>query len=372
MSTKGQSVISTPSGGGSVSGLGETFSPDLFTGTGNFSVPIATPQGLNGFQPELTLGYSTGNGNSPFGLGWDIGIPGVMRKTAKGIPLYDNTDVFILSGAEDLVNIGNFSFELNGITLNATQYRPRTEGLFARILHVSDTDNNFWLVTSKDGLQSFYGTPLSRGNDPAVVHQPGDPHKVFAWKLSKTLDTFGNRIDYSYFFEHSSPSDLGKWTQSYLHKISYAHYFSGGTEKALAQVHFEYEQRPDPFSSFKQGFEVRTTLRCKHIKTFSQPLNSPLVAVQQYNFMFVDQVEQAEKPLNNSSMLHSIRVKGIDSNDEEYMPPIVFSYTNYQPGKQKIYPIGGQCQQPAPARPHFAQPHNGFVVWQRPSRHFRS
>ena len=38
-------MISLPSGGGAVSGLGETFCPDLFTGTGNFSVPIALPPG---------------------------------------------------------------------------------------------------------------------------------------------------------------------------------------------------------------------------------------------------------------------------------------------------------------------------------------
>jgi hypothetical protein len=45
-------VISVPKGGGALSGIGETFSPDLHTGTGNFSVPIALPPGRNGFQPE--------------------------------------------------------------------------------------------------------------------------------------------------------------------------------------------------------------------------------------------------------------------------------------------------------------------------------
>lgn len=39
------SVISLPSGGGAVGGLGETFAPDLFTGTGNYSVPVALPAG---------------------------------------------------------------------------------------------------------------------------------------------------------------------------------------------------------------------------------------------------------------------------------------------------------------------------------------
>jgi hypothetical protein len=45
--TKGTSAIESPQGGGAQSGLGEKFSPNLFTGTGNFSVPV----GRNGFQP---------------------------------------------------------------------------------------------------------------------------------------------------------------------------------------------------------------------------------------------------------------------------------------------------------------------------------
>ena len=65
-------VIALPSGGGALQGIGETFSPDLFTGTGNFTVPLGLPPGRNGLQPKLSLVYSTGNGNGPFGLGWDF------------------------------------------------------------------------------------------------------------------------------------------------------------------------------------------------------------------------------------------------------------------------------------------------------------
>jgi hypothetical protein len=139
--TKGTSAIVSPQCGGAQSGLGEKFSPNLFTGTGNFSVPIAVPLGRNGFQPELTLGYSSGNGNGIFGMGWALGIPRVSRKTSRGIPVYsDGQDVFILSGAEDLVPVASTtstsSVAENGqIKINATQYRPRTEGLFARITH---------------------------------------------------------------------------------------------------------------------------------------------------------------------------------------------------------------------------------------------
>src|SRR5438093_2640578 len=124
-SSPGQ-IISVPKGGGALHGLGETFSPDLHTGTGNFTVPIAIPPGRNGFQPSLNLSYSTGHGNGPFGLGWILAIPGVSRKTSKGTPVYDDSiDTFVLSGAEDLVPIDR----TNGVV----RYRPRTEGLFARI-----------------------------------------------------------------------------------------------------------------------------------------------------------------------------------------------------------------------------------------------
>src|SRR5215813_13043304 len=102
-STSPAQIITLPKGGGALHGIAEKFSPDLYTGTGNFTVPIAVPPGRNGFQPQLSLVYSTGNGNGPFGLGWSLGVPGVSVKTSKGVPRYQGGDTYILSGAEDLV-----------------------------------------------------------------------------------------------------------------------------------------------------------------------------------------------------------------------------------------------------------------------------
>jgi hypothetical protein len=101
----GAQTISLPQGGGALHGIGEKFSPDLYTGTGNFTVPIALPPGRNGFQPQLNLAYSSGNGNGPFGLGWTLNVPGVALKTSKGIPRCQGADTYILSGAEDLVAV---------------------------------------------------------------------------------------------------------------------------------------------------------------------------------------------------------------------------------------------------------------------------
>ena len=187
MGNDASQTISLPKGGGALHGIGEKFSPDLFTGTANFSVPIEVPSGRNGFQPQLTLGYSSGTGNGPFGLGWSLSVPGIARKTSRGIPRYDDTrDVFILSGAEDLVPVESGP--------GFTRYKPRTEGLFARITHHFGAGGNYWKVESKDGLISIYGATGSAAG-PTTIVDPAQTDNIFAWKLSQTIDTFGNVIE---------------------------------------------------------------------------------------------------------------------------------------------------------------------------------
>src|SRR5262249_59440511 len=116
-------------GGGASSGMGETCRPDLATGTGNRAISLQLPAGRNGLQPSLSLSYSTGNPNGPFGLGWSLPVPGVRRKTDKGIPRYDPAlDTFLLSGAEDLVPV-------SGVGTGAVRDRPRSEAGYARITH---------------------------------------------------------------------------------------------------------------------------------------------------------------------------------------------------------------------------------------------
>ena len=162
--------------------MGEKFSLDLFTGTDNFSVPLALPAGRNGLQPELTLSYSTGGGNSAFSLSWNLGVPGVMRKISKGILRYDDErDVFILSGAEDLAPLVRTELvDPGGVLGHKVQYWPRTEGLFACIEHyVYQDSSNYWQVRSKDGLLSYYGSeqlPVTVGSPaPPPTASPANP-----------------------------------------------------------------------------------------------------------------------------------------------------------------------------------------------------
>jgi hypothetical protein len=72
------------------------------------SVPLAVSPGRSGFGPQLSLSYDSGAGNGPFGFGWSLALPAITRKTDKGLPRYDDaaeSDVFLLSGVEDLVPV---------------------------------------------------------------------------------------------------------------------------------------------------------------------------------------------------------------------------------------------------------------------------
>src|SRR6188474_2260194 len=92
--------ISLPKGGGAIKGIEEKFQVNAITGTSSFSIPIPLSPSRHGFVPDIGLGYSSGGGNSPFGLGWQLSVPSITRKTEKKLPQYkdeEESDIFILS-----------------------------------------------------------------------------------------------------------------------------------------------------------------------------------------------------------------------------------------------------------------------------------
>src|SRR5215217_2929172 len=113
-------VLALPKGGGAVRSIGDTFSPDLYSGTGSYQVPLWFPKGPGGFQPGVSLIYTSGSGNGAFGMGWKLPQLEIRRRMDRGIPTYDDTqDTFLLDGQE-IVPVGG------GV------YRLRIEGEFRR------------------------------------------------------------------------------------------------------------------------------------------------------------------------------------------------------------------------------------------------
>src|SRR5690606_22989604 len=127
--------------------------------------------------PALNLTYNSGSGNGIFGLGWTLGLPSIQRKTDSGLPQYldeVDSDTFLLSEAEDLVpefakgEDGRFrisddgDYSLKEIDSPDDQftiryYKPRIEGLFARIERWSEkrTKEIKWRVITKENVTTL-------------------------------------------------------------------------------------------------------------------------------------------------------------------------------------------------------------------------
>jgi RHS repeat-associated protein len=377
-------TISLPKGGGAISGIGEKFATNPVNGTGTLTVPIAVSPGRAGFGPQLALTYDSGAGNGPFGLGWNLSLPSITRKTDKGLPQYQDaaeSDVFILSGAEDLVpllveNNGQWTHEvvrshiLYGQKYDIYRYRPRVEGLFARIerwVNQEHPQDTFWRSISKDNVTTFYGrTPASR------VYDPSDSRRVFTWLICESHDDKGNGITYEYAAEDSSNIDLSKANERnrtrsancYLKRIRY-----GNTPSLLVppeitqlswlfEVVFDYGEghyaeqpadpqervfatasptgaqkwpaRQDPFSRYRAGFEVRTYRLCRRVLMFHHfpnELGAPDYLVRATEFAY------RETPI--ASFVTGVTQSGFvrQSNGtylKRSLPPLEFKYSEAQ------------------------------------------
>ncbi len=318
-------TIQLPKGGGAIRGMGEKFAANPVTGTGSMSVPIPTSSGRAGFGPQLALSYDSGSGNGPFGFGWSLSLPSITRKTDKGLPQYDDageSDVYVLSGAEDLVPVleadgsrGKDDVSAPGFTIN--RYRPRVEGLFARIERWTNrtTGEIHWRSITRENVTTLYGRDNnSRIFDPADP-DPTHPTRVFTWLICTSYDDKGNAIVYEYAAENDAAVDRTlanernrtRTANRYLKRVKYGNRVSHLVQPDLSlatwlfEVVFDYDEghyeelplaqgqppdaqhklvraswktdgtwtpRPDAFSSHRAGFEVRSYRRCRRALMF--------------------------------------------------------------------------------------------------------
>jgi len=279
-------VLTLPTGGGTVRGLGETFAPDLNSGTGSYRVPLAVPEGRNGNTPSLVLAYSSGRGSGSFGLGWDIGVSQIRRRTEKGVPTYDDTEEFFTYDGMELVAVA------------PGEYRPRIEGTYQKIRHRKQGGEDFWEVWTQNGGRLVFG------NEPdSRVENDG---RRFAWLLTKTVDRNGNEIRYFY------GGDTGP--NRYLEKIEYAIY----------AVELKYEKRPDAYTDYRSGFGVETTLRCSEIL-----MRLDIASEGRFDRIRRYALSYAQSPGSQFSLL--TRVVQFGTDDTASLPALELRYSEFNP-----------------------------------------
>lgn len=307
-------TVGVPKGGGSIRGMGEKFSVNAATGTGSFTVPLQVSPARGGFGPQLALSYDSGAGNGPFGLGWALAIPEITRKTDKGLPRYDDEDVFVLSGTEDLVRLldGSLAPVTRTETVGAASYVvdrfvPRVEGLYARIERWTDQAGGdvHWRTISTEDVTTLYGTTAE-----SRVADPGAPWRVATWLAAESYDDKGNAVLYRYQAEDGEGVDVtaahernrttaNRGAQRYLKAVRYGNRVPRRPGDDLVsqtdwmfEVVLDYGEhdpddaqgapatigagsgtrpwavRTDPFSSYRTGFEVRTYRLCRRVLLF--------------------------------------------------------------------------------------------------------
>jgi len=367
--------------------MGEKFAANPVTGTGSLNIPIYTSPGRSGFGPQLSLSYDSGSGNGPFGFGWSLALPAITRKTDKGLPRYEDaqeSDIFILSGVEDLIPLldeadGQWTRDITAVRpvygnqYAIHRYRPRVEGLFARIerwINLMDSQDTFWRSITKDNVTTWYGkTSESR------IANPEDPSRIFKWLASESYDDNGNVIAFEYKPEDSSAVDLTQVNERnrtdvirsvnrYLKHVFYGNrtpYFPDLTATAEAslptdwcfELVLDYGEhdllnpvpqetgtlwncRLDPFSTYRSTFEIRTYRLCRRTLMFHHfpaEMNvgvNCLVRSTDLSYFLPMSLQDPSQPFYSyflSATQTSHTRNGTEGYFSKSLPPLEFEYT---------------------------------------------
>lgn len=373
--------VTLPKGGGAVKGIDEKFTVNAINGTNTASIPLPVGAARSGFSPGLSLSYSSGLGNGPFGLGWLVATPTIKRKTELELPKYQDgidSDTFILSDAEDLVPL----LKQNDITgewepiiresadYSIKQYRPRIEGLWARIEQWKKKSNGeiHWRIISRNNITSLYGID----SDSRIADPSDESLKIFEWRLSHSFDDRGNLIVYQYKKEdfagvtntlYEKNRHAGNCTNLYLKRALYGNktpfrrddelppendflfetvfdYGEHDWENPLPNDAGTWELRADAFSNFRAGFDIRTYRLCKRVLLYHKfdelPVNPYLISAVELGFDDFPGVTPSEDHLEGFTYLKSITKRGYlyHADTEQYTsktyPPINYRYQDHQ------------------------------------------
>ncbi|TPX14888.1 uncharacterized protein E0L32_004997 [Thyridium curvatum] len=308
-------AFSTGMGGGALRSIDQKFEVNPCNGTLALTLPLPVTAGRDDCHPLLNLSYNSGGGNGPFGIGWNLSLGSITRKTTQEIPHYDDSDVFLLSNLDDLVEDGvafAYSGSLGQYLVQRYRSRVETGGAVMRIekfTHQVDKHDVFWRTISPTNVTSFYGRESQSRIMDAAGHS--GPQRIFSWLLSEVYDPNGNAM----LFEYKEENDEGirgaddslpihevcrdsaaRRRARYPKSIKYGNVDVArdldswqitplsANDKWMFEVIFDYGDhdvdipeaeptrpwlvRPDAFSRYSSGFEIRSYRLCQRILLF--------------------------------------------------------------------------------------------------------
>ena len=288
-----ENATSLPSGGGAVKSIGDSFQPNLAMGGGSYKVPVELPQGPGGFSPKIDLIYNTGFGNGPMGMGWIASVPYVERNRTS--PFLPQGEIeYSLSGAETLVPVSDEVF-VPFIGQTSQQFR---------------FDGTQWNSRAPNLVAMRFGSTAASRVEGVVDGQP----RVVRWLLDRVTFPGERQVDFEYETDGA---------QRYLRRIRWS----------VFRLEWEYEDRPDVFSQFDAGFEVRTRRRLRRLALHQDRL-APETLTREILFDYV----AADRA--GASLLQRIRITGFRFENGALQPtslaPLTFTYTGFSPDSRRI------------------------------------
>jgi hypothetical protein len=292
------------SGGTGGFGGGFQFKTDPFSGRFAYSIPIVVPPARQGAAPTLALGYNSGGGNGPCGVGWGLEVGQIERDIKDGVPVkwngtltepkYDETRGFTFS-------MGGASARLVP-TAVTNEWRAEVEGAFLKFTF--EKANNRWLVSDKSGNRFYFGhTADSRMMHPRWT--PGGADTTYRWGLSQVLDVNGNRTDVTW----ARHDEL-----IYPLTIAYNGNLNDGGLALANVVSFDWVARSnDVVINYRPGYEVRQTRRLNRID-----VTAGGATVRSYRLTY------AESASTRRSLLTKVQLFGTDGATP--LPALEFSY----------------------------------------------
>ncbi|MCW1244656.1 toxin [Pseudomonas sp. SAICEU22] len=294
-----QIITPTIAGSASIATLGNSLGPVGTRGAASFALPLPVSSARH-LTPALTLQYNSQSGNGPFGIGMQLPIPSIARKTSKGVPHYGEDDVMVgPDGVDRWPDLeGQTHRKIGDRTFAVVRYFPRIESTFDVYERWTSIDSlPFWRVQGSNGHLYCYGnSEASRIADPT----PGKPTRIAEWLLLEEVSPLGEHIYYEYAADPAeSEGDHDYSAQRYLRRVCYGNaaasetfYCFESADPASLPWHFHllfdygqrtlqldekpawtadedaWQPRTDPLHAYRCGFEIGTRRLCHQVLMF--------------------------------------------------------------------------------------------------------
>lgn len=282
-------------------------------GAATFSIPIEVPPGVASMTPQLSIAYSSMQGDGPLGLGCYIqGLSCITRSSkdiwhdgkAAGVA-YDESDALRLDGKRLMGKIGATSGGDKVFTLE--------DSPFTTVIQHGTGTESWFEVRTPDGRTLKYG---AADNSRQTITTPSGKTFIASWQISSSEDANGNFIEYRYLHD-------GLCLYPYI--ISYGgnrHTASG----AKNEIVFGFGDRQDASSFVIGGAAGRMS------KILSSIVSKTGDAVYRKTRFRYSQDQGSGR-----SLLNGVR---IGLNDKKWQKEIVVAWNEthgFQPSAKEIY-----------------------------------